>query len=291
MSLSDVLSFSSIEDAKDYFIEKEAENVLRGSHAKQFEWFEKKLGIPLRKDLTIWPTFIEVTERRNLFTHTDGTVSRQYLKVCTDCGVTLQSDIKPGTKLEVPAKYLVRSQRAFFEVGVKLAHVIWRKMCPENREEADRNLNNICYELLKLGRFATAKILLKFACEEIKTYSSQEMKMMMTINYALAFALSDEQKKCVEILNTTDWSAAANKFRLAVAVLRKEYRQAAMIMKTIGQSMEVGQFAYHDWPLFKSFRATDEFLKTYEDVFGEPFAVNEGEQASGTMTLQQEQAA
>src|SRR2546423_10410038 len=41
----------------------------------------------LRKDLPIWPVFVEVTERRNLFAHCSGKVSAQYLTVCDNHGV------------------------------------------------------------------------------------------------------------------------------------------------------------------------------------------------------------
>jgi hypothetical protein len=76
------LILPSIEEAKLQLVDKEVEVVLRASHTEQFEWFEKNLSVKLRSGLEIWPTFIELTERRNLFAHGDGVVTQQYLSVC-----------------------------------------------------------------------------------------------------------------------------------------------------------------------------------------------------------------
>ncbi len=66
ITFSQLQNFGSIEIARDYLIENEIDELLRGSHDSMFEWLEKKYNLPLRKDLKIWPIFIEATERRNL---------------------------------------------------------------------------------------------------------------------------------------------------------------------------------------------------------------------------------
>lgn len=63
ITFSELVEFGSVEDAREYMIEKEVETVLRKSHSEQFDWLENKFGLPLRKDLSIWPNFIEITER------------------------------------------------------------------------------------------------------------------------------------------------------------------------------------------------------------------------------------
>jgi hypothetical protein len=84
ISFKELVAIGSVEAARDVVIEKEVESVIRCSHAEQIEWLEKKLNMTLRKDLKIWSDFIELCERRNLFTHTDGVVSSQYLKTCAN---------------------------------------------------------------------------------------------------------------------------------------------------------------------------------------------------------------
>jgi hypothetical protein len=82
LSFSELVEFGSVEAARDHLIEKEVESVLRKSHTEQFEWLENKFKITLREDLSIWPDFVEITERRNLYVHTGGRVSSQYVQTC-----------------------------------------------------------------------------------------------------------------------------------------------------------------------------------------------------------------
>jgi hypothetical protein len=104
LSLAQLIEFGSIENAKDFILEKEIEGVLRKSHAEQFSWMESKFSIPLRQGLDIWSDFIEITERRNLYVHTGGIVSNQYLKTCKENGVQL-TDVTIGDELSTSPQY------------------------------------------------------------------------------------------------------------------------------------------------------------------------------------------
>lgn len=107
LTLKELQTFESIDAARGYIVEKEVEAVIRKSHVEQFEWMEDRFEIQLRKGLNVWPTFVEVTERRNLIVHCGGTVSSHYLSVCkqhgVDCGVATV-----GTELMVTRAYLVQ---------------------------------------------------------------------------------------------------------------------------------------------------------------------------------------
>lgn len=274
LTYSQIIEFASLDDVKDYIIEKEVESVLRKSHTEQFKWLENKLNIPLRNGLDIWPTFIELTERRNLFTHCDGVVSSQYLDICRKHNVELEPNCKAGVTLTVSPEYFQQAYKCLFEIGVKLVHVIWRKLQPEDRKKADLNLNNICYDLIDNEKYDLAITLLEFATSFNK-YSSEDVKLMLFMNKAQAYKWSKKNNKCKQILEQFDWSAYSYSFKLAKAVLSNEYEQAADIMKRIGPDGEVKQADYRDWPIFKEFRNTEFFLKTYSEIFGEEFSVVE----------------
>lgn len=141
ITFSDLQGYSSIDDIREHIIEKEIESVLRGSHDEQFAWLENKLGMKLREGLAVWPDFIEVTERRNLFVHNDGVVSTQYINVCRKHGVQLGSDTKLNTRLYVSRDYFDKAYQCIFEIGVKLGQVIWRKLIPDEISQADNSLN------------------------------------------------------------------------------------------------------------------------------------------------------
>ncbi|MGD0513083.1 MAG: hypothetical protein ABSA29_07265, partial [Terriglobales bacterium] len=115
LSFSQLSEFSSIDSARDYILEKEVENLLRGSHSEQFDWMENKFDVKLRKDLPVWPTFVEVAERRNLFVHCDGHVSSQYLRVCQEQKAPLETSTVLGSKLGVSPAYFESAYSAILE--------------------------------------------------------------------------------------------------------------------------------------------------------------------------------
>ena len=141
LSFTELVALSSVDAAREYVIEKEVETVIRDSHASQFDWMEARFGLSLRKDLLAWPLFIEITERRNLFVHCDGIVSSQYLSVCRKHGVNLPAGMKVGDELGATPDYFSQAVECVLEVGVKLGHVLWRKLKPDQLQEADQQLH------------------------------------------------------------------------------------------------------------------------------------------------------
>lgn len=273
---SELIKFESIEEAREFVVEKEVESVLRESHLKQFKWLENKLGITLRKDLPSFSDFIEITERRNLFVHCNGVVSRQYLEVCRENDVKNIDKLKLGQKLNAKPAYFNKCYMVLFEIGVKLGQVLWRKLHPENIEDADAHLNNVCYQLLIKGHNRLALNLLTFATDTIKKHHDQEMICILTINKALAHYLSDKKEDCKKVLAKHDWSATNDKFKLAISILNEEYEKAIEIMKSIGTSNKhINKDAYREWPLFRQFRKTDEFKAAYKEIFNEDLVYEE----------------
>lgn len=272
IDFSTLSEFGSIKEAREYIVEKEVEDVLRDSHSDHFDWMEEKFHVPLRKDLECWPDFIEVTQRRHLFVHADGQVSRQYLSVCREHGADLDENICHGDQLVVSPEYFNHAYRVIFEIGVKLSHVLWRKQFPAQREEADDNLVEITYDLLKTEQYKLAQRVLDFCTETIPSYSNDRSRRIFVVNRSIAYKFDGDEEKANAILDEEDWSATSGNFQLAEAVLRDEFERAGYIMRRIGPDNELlPKSTYREWPLFKYFRESEEFLEAYEDVFDESF--------------------
>lgn len=281
-SVKDILQFGSIEEAKERVIEKEAETVIRNSHSEQLDWFTKKINCPF-KNFASYNQFIEITERRNLFVHTNGVVSRQYLKICTENNVNDISKIKVGDTLFVTHEYLQNCYKILFEVGVKLGIVVWRKL-KKNDKDADYYLNEVCYDLLKQGRYDLAKTMLHFATETIKNPVTEEVRRMFIINKALAYYLSGDKDTCKTIINKEDWSASAIMFQLAIAVLKEDYELA--VSKMENAKSDINNIEYYEWPLFKNFRERSEFKSKYQEIYGKEFKYTEPKKDNSKEILQ-----
>ena len=269
----ELMSHSSFKQAKEHLIDKEVEDLLRESHTKHFLWLENKLNMSLRKDLDVLPDFIELTERRNLFVHCDGVVSRQYLNVCEEHGVVFEKKPKVGERLDVTPDDFAKAYRTVLEIGIKLGHVLWRKLLPSEVSDADKQFNLTCVELIEREQYNVAEKLLLLAKSEFARRSSEEIKLYCKFNLAQTYKWQGKNQDCKNILSSIEVANLSHKYQLADAVLRDDFEKAAQIMKQAGKKGEVQPLEYHKWPLFKEFRKTELFSKTYAAVFGEPFRI------------------
>jgi hypothetical protein len=269
LSFKELTCFDSIESAREFIIEKEVETLLRNSHSEQFKWMENKFGLTLTKDLPSWAPFIEVMERRNLFVHCNGIVSTQYLSVCSEHKVDC-SKVKIGDELQVDQKYFRVAYATVLEIGVKLAHVLWRSQKPDEMQFADESLNNVCLNLIRDEKYDVAQNLLDFG-SAYKKFGSETVRRTIILNRAQAYKWGAQNEKATEILAAEDWTASNEKFRLANAVLSDHWDEAAGIMRSLGVGGPPTKGDYKEWPIFKQFRTTKQFAAAYKDIFAEPF--------------------
>jgi hypothetical protein len=269
VTVGELLEFDDLGAVKRHLVEKEVESVLRQSHTEQFDWLERKFDIKLRQDLPAWPKFIELTERRNLFVHTGGRVSSQYLKVCKKHGVDC-SGVQQAERLKVTPAYFREGYRTILEIGVKLSQVLWRKLYPEERGQADQQLSDISFMLLTEERYVLARTLLDFSTQVVKKHSSADARLRFVINRAQAYKWSGDGKRALEILNDEDLSAVSDEFKLAAAVLREDFTIAIALVRKLGLHGKVDLSGYREWPLFKEARERSDFQAVVAEVFGEP---------------------
>ncbi len=77
IKISEALEYNSIEELRQSFLDKEIESIRRKSYQEQFKSLENQFSITTLTKFKQWPSFIEKSQRRNLFTHCDGVVSKQ----------------------------------------------------------------------------------------------------------------------------------------------------------------------------------------------------------------------
>lgn len=271
ISLSEALKYESMEALRQAFLEKEIETLKRKSYLEQFKELENKFSIRLTK-FDEWPYFIERSQRRNLFTHCDGVISKQYLDICREVGCKLDSDSKVGDQLEIGAEYLFQSCRLVAQVGVMLGQTLWRKTLEDELEEADSHLNDIVFSFLHMEHWDNAISISKFALSMPKI-STDVMERIFSVNHAIALNAIDERSAARDVLDEKDWTATTYDFKLAYAILTNDYTEAESLMCKLGKQGElINEISYHDWPLFREFRDSTEFLSGYEKVYGHKYS-------------------
>lgn len=270
LTVSEMLKYENIDDVKTIVLNSEIESFRRKSYIEQFETLETRFSINLRK-FKNWPRFVECSQRRNLLTHCDGIVSDQYIKLCKSEGCTLDPPLKQGDKLNLSPKYLSESCLLVIETGLKLGQTLWRHQFDSELELSDSHLHEVVYNFLLTANIPAAKMAGEYSVN-IPKYSSDTTKMIMFINYLLALKLDGQDEVVTKMVDSKDWGPLCNDFKLAAAILKDDFAEAAAQMKKIGKHGEfVTEEAYHQWPLCYKFRISKEFITTYKEIYGHPF--------------------
>lgn len=267
ISLSEVLKYESMDELREEMLNKEIETLRRKSYIEQFKDLENKFSINLTK-FGNWSLFVEASQRRNLFTHCDGIVSKQYCDICKDVKYKFKEEPIIGEQLTLGNSYFFNACQVVTEVAVMLGHTLWRKTQEENLQKADEHLGDLVYNFLHMEHWSNAILLSKFALG-LPKISSELTEHVFTINYAIALKAIGKTKAAKNVLDNKDWSATIYEFRLAYAVLTEDYPYAYDMMLKIGEAGDfLTELAYHEWPLFKDFRDSEEFFKAYESIYG-----------------------
>ena len=266
LTFSEIAQFENLDEAKEHLIEKEIETVIRNNINEQFKWFENNLSVKLRKDLPSWNTLMELTQRRNLFVHNNGKVSTQYLK---NCSPNTGSQIKLNDTLHSDLDYFEQSFNCLFEIAVKLNQVIRRKLLPEELNTADRSFINITFELILKQQFRLAESLFDFSSKYLR-FTSTDYELRVKLNKAQTQKWLGNQDECYKIIQSLDFSATDEIYKLASYVLLNEFDKAATSMISIGNNpSKLNKEHYFDWPIFKEFIKTKEFKNAFKNIYGE----------------------
>lgn len=271
LTLNEIIKFDSIEAVKEKILDNEIDSLLRKSHSEQIQALSNKFNVPLEPDPQLAKDFVELTERRNIFVHTDGIISRQYLSVCKSHNVELDDQLKLGTRLTAKNTYLLRANDILLEMGIKIIQVLWRKLFPDEIEYADLSLTCITYDLLAEKRNDIAISLLDFGSSNIKRWSDDRTRRVFIINRAQAYKNKGNIDQCLSIINKEDWSSCRDDLHLALAALRDDNESAIRHMLKMKGSNDVGEAEYREWPIFEKLRTTDEFRKAFKEIFKTDF--------------------
>ena len=270
LDVSDVIAANDIEQLKEHVLDQYIEDFRRDSYSDQFKTMGEFFGLPLTK-FDSYPSFIEASQRRHLFTHCNGTVSQQYIDNCSKVDFQHSKPVRRGDGLKLGSKYFYKTCDILFEVGMKLAHTLWRKQFPDELDIADKELSDVIFELLKNERWSRAITAGEFAFSQ-KRFFDRERQKIITANYCIALKFGGHEEESRKILEAEDWSDSKPDFRMAKAILIDDFATATEIMKVVGKSGElISEDSYHTWPLFRAFRSDGAFRKTYEEIYGYSF--------------------
>lgn len=269
-TLQELISSTSLQDVINNAIDQEIDGFGRMSHTEKIKWLETKLHIKIKENLKYWSEFIEITERRNLITHTDGIVTDQYLRICNQEGYCTEN-IPKGSELKVGNDYFNNAYLLIYETGIRISQVIWLKFDPDQTESANWLLNQMGYSALTEGKYLLAQKIFDFSLETQLKIKSKEYYLLFLINRAQSYKWLGDEDRAKQIINSEDWSVVNDKYRLAKEIILDNFGEAISFMKKIGDNGDISKNDYREWPLFQRIREDKTFQNTFETIFHESF--------------------
>lgn len=264
LTLQELLTFSNIDEATNYLIEREIDSILHDDHHDQLLAISKLFNIKIDTGDKCVKDFLEICERRNLFTHNAGIVNSRYLGKCSQ--FKIESKCKLGDSLKVDHKYFQNAIITTQELGIKLIQFVWRKLVPAEHEQADSALNQAAYELLVSDDYNLAERILDYGINHTGT-KSDLLRRMMVVNYANAIKLGGDKKRAESELAKYDWSATNSAFQISVSAVRNNLKEVVSTLPHAVKSGEINEDDLRNWPVFKTMRGEKEFQDCFKNIF------------------------
>jgi hypothetical protein len=274
LTLIELKSLGSVEEAEHAILEREAETVLRSAFEDQLKYFSKRLKLDLSALVSLEPSLTEILQRRNILVHNDGIVNRIYFsRVPAD--LVRQLDVKEGTTLRVTQEYISGAVSTVWRAGSIILQQAWRKWETAEAVAADSYLIDHSYDLL-LSRLNEDVVHLAQYASTIKMASERAHRVVL-INACTALRRLGGEEEVATFIATRDWSACSLDFQLALAALQDDVRAAVELLPKAVATGDIAEANIREWPLFERLRDNEEFTNVVVQLFGgSPDSENDG---------------
>lgn len=284
-TFTELKKFDCIDDAKKYIINQKISNILYSSLDKQFEILFDLLWINKKEDKDNFPTksLIEISLRRNLFTHEDGIVNDIYINKCIENWIT--NNFKKWEKIIFEDKYFEKVNSVYYEFLIKIIFYSWIKLSNDEKKYDIASWSFVCNRVFNLIKEKDFKLWLEisdFILESkfIKNVD-EATKITMLINKALIFKMKKEKDNVKSILDRVDWTAKSDLFKFAKNILLEDWEKSWVLMiKTVIKDKKEEDEDYlwdielRTRPLFFEFKEQDIFKKNYKKIFWKDFILD-----------------
>lgn len=262
-NLDELSAFDSMEDARNFLIEKTVESVLRGSVQEWLEFLKSKLKLSMGYIDEHKAHLIEATQRRNLLVHNGGVVNRIYLaNYPKDYG----EPPKIGENIQVSYDYLYKTISIFERCFLLIAAELWKKVDANNKDRG-KLLINLAFEHLVSERYDIAESLSLFTTKD-KTLQESD-QLYAKINFWISKKYGNSFEDIRQDIEKEDFSAKSKLFILAKNILLSDFDEAIKDIEYLLNHNEDFSFKeVKNWPLFKEFREQplyNELLNKYSE--------------------------
>lgn len=260
LTLEELKSFGTVDDAEKYLIDSKIEGLLRSSLSDWIETLKSELGLGLGYINDFMNELIEIYQRRNLFVHNGGVVNSIYLSKVKD------SDKAIGDRLEVTEDYLDNAIDKIHVLFSLIACELWKKDLPEDEERSDF-LMDLNYGYLKQRKWEIAMLPNTFLSKDAK-----QPTIPKTYAQLNCWLCEKRTKGLAEIkpqLDKQDFSDKTIVIQLALSALKEDEETFFNLLPRAINSEELPVKYLFDFPILEEMRKLEkfeEFLATNDKV-------------------------
>jgi hypothetical protein len=247
---ADLVKFDSLDDFKQFQIEKTIDVVLYGSYDDWLDFIEKKLHIAVPSAARS-SEMVEIFQRRNMIMHNGGVASKQYVNA-----VNTARKESIGTELIVDSAYLQRSADHLLAVGAYLVHFAEKKILKSYPDELARLEGqtgpDLTYMMLQAKRYeAIAKLNSILKMDDFTVMGSG---YRFQVNGWLALKRLGRFAECEEAVRAWDTSVLEPLFKLAKHALLDELEEGLELVKRLRNTEDLPLRHWLTWPLLEELR-------------------------------------
>ena len=271
MTLSDLKSFGSIEDAEKYLIDTKIEEVLRGNLESWFTTLKTDINLKLGYIEPIKQELVEIYQRRNLFVHNGGIVNSIYLSKVSE---EFRNDIKLNDSLLIDKKYLDNAICKLQKAFILIASELWKNLDKSDKSRGDV-LTDIVYENLIKERWDICEGLTYFIIKDAELEVID--KVVAQLNYWLCKKELNQYESVKKEIEQANYSDKKEIFQLALYALKDDVNSFLELLPISLDSKQLNIERLEEFPIFKTIRKTEEYQKFKEesDYFKPPYIEDE----------------
>ncbi len=251
----DLKGFGSLNEARQFLVEKKVENVIRSKFDDWISYLEKNLGISTERIACYLDDVQESFLRRNLIVHNGGKVNNTYLNNLPSSHKK-KTKLKNGGHVHVDVAYLTDLSKKFEIVFIDIAAQLWsRNIKTEDEQEYYFWVFNheIVYSHILEKKYEIAE---HFSSYIMKNKKIPEInRIYLTMNYYICLKEQGRLDEVRSEIEAKDFSAANDLIKLAkLALLDKNKEFFELLPHVLEPNGKLSVEEFKEWPVFNAQR-------------------------------------
>ena len=259
LSLEDLKSLGSVDDAIRFSVDSKVDEVMRGSFEDWVKYFRETIKLGMGYIDICQEELIEIYQRRNLLVHNGGRVNSVYM---SKVDASLKGEIAMGERISVSREYLERAINLFELNFILIAAELWKKLDPTDPVRG-AIIGNTALGHIKNARYEIAAGLAYFGINDKQL--SENTRMIDQMNYWQCKKWSECFEEVREEVENVDLSAKSLNFQLARLALLDRYEDFFGLLPAAILSNGLTYDELHTRPIFQGVRDDHRYASYCEE--------------------------